>query len=89
MVKLFIHHKVANYATWRPVFDGLEDDRRAAGSSGHQVFRNAADPNEIVVIETYGTLEQAQNWSQSSTIREAMQRAGVVSQPELLFLEEV
>jgi hypothetical protein len=85
MTQLLVHHKVQDYAAWRPVFDEMGAVRAQNGSTGAQVFRNAADSNEIVII---ADLDNARQYAQSPELREAMQRAGVVSQPEVLFLEE-
>jgi hypothetical protein len=34
-------------------------------------------------------LEKAQQFTQSEGLREAMQRAGVITRPEITFLEEI
>jgi hypothetical protein len=88
MIQLFVHHKVKDYATWRPVFDEMGAIRAQHGSTGARVFRNAADSNELVIITDFPTLDNARQYGQAPELREAMQRAGVISQPEVLFLEE-
>ena len=53
MPALLIRHKIADYAAWRPVFDGHVAMRGAGGSRGGRVFRNAADPNGGTPVRCY------------------------------------
>jgi heme-degrading monooxygenase HmoA len=88
MTTLYVHHKVADYAKWRVVFDEMDTIRHARGEIGFRVLRSASDPNEIVILTEWPTADQARQYAQSPDLRDAMQRAGVISQPEVLFLEE-
>jgi quinol monooxygenase YgiN len=88
MTQLFVQHKVEEYAKWRAVFDEMTAVRTATGSTGYRVFRSAADSNEIVVISDFPNVDQARQYAQSPDLRQAMQRAGVTSQPVVLFLED-
>ncbi len=88
MVQLFVHHKVEDYAKWRKVFDELDGTRRSAGQTAMKVYHTTASPNEIVTISEWGTADQARAYAQSPGLKEAMQRAGVISQPDVLMLEE-
>jgi len=89
MAKLYVHHKVADYAAWRAVFDSMDGIRRSFGQTGSQVFHTANDPNEIVALTEWNSIEDARRYAQSPELKEGMKRAGVVSQPDVLFLEQV
>ena len=89
MPYVLVRHKVADYTTWKPMFDEGETARRTAGSTGGYVFRNADDGNEIFILMEVTDLEQARQAAQSEEMRQAMERAGVADQPDLYFLEEV
>lgn len=89
MAQLFVHHKVADYSAWRQVYDEMTALRTQFGSSGGVVMRTASDPNEIVILTHWPTVEKARAYAQSPELKEGMQRAGVISQPEVLFLDEV
>lgn len=85
-----IHHiTVADYDRWKPIF--IEDgaNRAAHGSRGGQLFRSAANPNEMIIIFEWDSLETAQGFSQSSGLRERMQQAGVNGSPETFYLNKV
>ena len=88
MAKVFAHHKVADYATWRKVFDEGAALRTSFGSTGHSVMRSASDPNEVAVITEWPTLDMARAYAQSPGLKDGLQKGGVISQPEVLYLEE-
>jgi hypothetical protein len=89
MPSVVIRQKVADYATWKPIFDGHTSTRRANGSQGGRLFRNAADPNEILVLFEWDDLDRARLFTQSDDLHEGMAHAGVVDRPDLWFLEEI
>ena len=89
MPYLLVRHKVEDYTKWKPAFDAHGTTRQASGSQGARLFRNAHDPNELVILFEWDDLEKAQQFAQSENLREAMQRAGVADQPDVYFLEEV
>lgn len=64
------------------------NSRKAAGCKGTQVFRSSEDPNEILVLLEWNDLESARQFAQSQDLREVMQRAGVVGQPDVYFLND-
>ena len=88
MAKLFVHHKVEDYAVWRNIFDDHEETRREYGSTGYQVLRSASDPNDLTVIMDWPAVEAAKAFAASDSLKEAMKDAGVISQPEVMFLVE-
>jgi quinol monooxygenase YgiN len=86
---ILVHHKVADYATWKPFFDQHAATRKASGCQGGQLFRTAHDANELVMILQWDNMEKARQFAQSSDLREVMQKAGVIGQPEVYFLETI
>jgi hypothetical protein len=89
MPYLLVRHKVEDYARWKPIFDADAATRRASGSQGGRLFRNASDPNELVILFELADLEKARQYTQSEELRGEMQQAGVADQPDIYFLEEV
>ena len=84
-----IRHKIADYDNWKPVFEEHGASRRANGCSGHQLFRNINDPNELIILVEVDDLEKVRQFTQSEDLRDAMQRSGVSDQPDMYFLEEL
>ncbi len=88
MAKLIVHHKVQDYAAWRKVFDNHATSRREFGSTGAQVFTSASDPNDVTAIMDWPSVDAAKAFATSSSLKEAMKNAGVISQPDVMFLVE-
>ena len=84
-----VSHTADDYDKWRPVFDEHETMRKAGGSKGGRVFRNAENSNEIVLLMDWDDVENARRFADSDDLRQTMERAGVVGRPEAVFLEEV
>jgi heme-degrading monooxygenase HmoA len=88
MATLFVHHKVKDYAAWRKVFDDLTAVRTSYGCTGHKVFQSPSDSNEITILTEWHTFDQAKAYATSSDLKEGMKNAGVISQPDVMFLAE-
>jgi heme-degrading monooxygenase HmoA len=88
MAHLFIKHKVKNYPSWKKVFDGFIETRRAGGEKSYQIMHPENDGNELLAFFEWDNLENAKKFAGSSELKEAMGNAGVVGQPEVYFLEE-
>lgn len=88
MATLLVHHKVQDYSAWRKVFDDHDKTRREFGSTGNQVLKSASDPNDLTVIMDWPSVDAAKAFATSDSLKEAMKNAGVISQPEVMFLEE-
>jgi heme-degrading monooxygenase HmoA len=89
MAYLLVHHQVADYDAWKPVFDEHDATRRASGGGDHMLFRSADNPNEITIMFEWDSVENAQAFSSSDELREAMQRAGVTGPPTIVFMDRV
>ncbi len=87
MAYQIIRHTVADYPKWKTVFDEHGATRKARGSQGAQVLRGADNPNELCILLEWDSVQNAQTFSESDTLREAMERAGVTSNPEILYFD--
>jgi heme-degrading monooxygenase HmoA len=84
-----VRHKVADYDKWKPAFDEHAAARKANGMSGHQLWRNLDDPNELLILIEVDDLEKGRQFAQSEDLRKAMQRSKVADQPDIYFLDEI
>jgi hypothetical protein len=90
MPYLLVRHKVEDYERWKPVFDHDQGATRARhGSKGGWILRNAEDPNELVILLEWDSVENARQFAGAEELPDAMRRAGVADQPDVYFLEEV
>lgn len=88
MATMIVKHKVADFNTWKTFFDSDQQNRIAAGWIRHDLLRDSADPNLVTIVGKTKSLDQARAFASSPKLKETMQSAGVISQPEVSFLED-
>jgi hypothetical protein len=86
---MLVRHKVKDCASWKPFFDRDYAVLKSRGSTGGHLFRNADNPNEIIVLFDWEDLERARQFAQSEKSQKVMQQAGVIDTPDFFFLEEI
>jgi hypothetical protein len=82
---LTIHIKVKDYATWRTGYDGREKSRLSAGITNGRVFRNAQDPNDVVILQDVADVSRARAWLGTVDLKAEMEKSGVVGSPSVRF----
>ncbi len=85
MTRMFVRHRVADYAAWREAYDAFDEERRGLGVADQAVYRSVADPNDVTVWHDFSNHEAAESFASSSQLRQAMQHAGVQGAPEIWF----
>ena len=86
MTHILIRHKVTDFAKWKPVYDAHLTARKEAGLKEKSLLRSIDNPNEVVLLFEAEDLKRAKAFAESSNLREAMQKAGVIGKPDVLFL---
>jgi heme-degrading monooxygenase HmoA len=86
---VMVQHKVRDFDTWKLVFDEHGEVRRKHGATGHEIYRGTDDPNEITIVNHFPSKEQAQAFVADPSLKEAMERGGVVSAPLVTWAQEV
>lgn len=89
MATMFVRHAVNDYGHWKSVYDQFADTRREYGVTGASVHRDGEDPNTVVVIHQFDSLDDAYMMADSDELRAAMADAGVAGAPEIWFTEDV
>jgi hypothetical protein len=84
---MLIRHKVADFAKWKPAYDAHSSARQKAGLKEEHLFRNAEDPNEVLLLFSMEDVEKAKTFATSDDLREAMNKAGVSDKPDVYFLK--
>jgi len=85
---IIVQHTVRDYDAWKPVFDEHQAVRTRHGATGHQLYRGADDPNEVTVLNYFPSREQAEAFAADPSLKEAMERGGVISEPRVSWVEE-
>ena len=88
MAKVIVKHHVADYDRWLPVFKEHEAVRRQHGATGHSINREVGDPNTLVIVNDFATLEGVRSFTQDPSLAAAMERGGVDGAPQVWIVEE-
>lgn len=83
---LLVQHKVRDFPEWKLAYDGHLSKRVEAGLTEKHLLRGAHDSNEVVLLFEAEDLNRAKAFAESADLREAMQKAGVLDKPAILFL---
>lgn len=89
MTTVAVRHRVANYDTWKLGYDDHGVARKELGCTGDMLLRDASDPNELLVLTFWPTAADAQAFAADPRLPQAMQKAGVVSEPRIEIYEEI
>jgi hypothetical protein len=88
MVRLFVRINVADYESWRKVYDQFYADRLAMGVLGAAAFQLVDDPNDVTVWHDFESADVARAFVSSDALRDVMRRAGVQGEPQVWFTTE-
>ena len=66
-----------------------EPTRQSYGMTSHELYRMDDDPNDLVIVLKCADLEGVKAFGESDDLKAAMERAGVIGTPTLLYLEDV
>lgn len=86
---LVVRHSVADYATWRAVYDEVATIRAQHGCTAQQVLRLPTDANDVFITHEFPSVAQAEAFKIDAGLGAAMQRAGVTSAPRIEIFESV
>lgn len=86
---IFVSHKVENYDKWKPVFDSTAAWKQKFGWKSSTVMSIDGDPNNVLVIESFESIEKAKAFAASAELRTAMGKAGVMGPPDVRFYNVV
>jgi hypothetical protein len=88
MAHMVIRHKVADFGKWKTAYEDHRSTRQAAGLKDLHLWRNADDPNEVIVLFEASDVAKARDFARSSDLKEKMQAAGVQDAPDIVFLSD-
>ena len=87
MFVLAINHMVADYDRWKAGYDAMTPVSRGAAFA--RVNRSVDDANTITVVAGFDSLDTLRSFVSDPSLKEAMQAAGVSSEPRIEIYEEV
>ena len=78
---LTIHLKVKDFNAWQTSYNGNEKNRTSAGITNRKLFRNADDPNDVLVLQDVADVSKARTWYGSREMKSMMATRGVMGSP--------
>jgi heme-degrading monooxygenase HmoA len=89
MTIVLVRHEVADYQTWKAVFDAALDWRHRQGEHSCRLFHEAGSVDTLIVLFEWDTLEKARTFFGSDELKAQMAKAGVKGQPRVEFVTEM
>ena len=78
-------HPVKDFDAWKAVFDGGLEMRQAAGEISAVVVRGGDNGNQVTVINTWTSLEDANAMLNNPDMKPMMESAGVLEFPTIIM----
>ena len=85
---IIVQHTVRDYDTWKPAFEEHEATRARYGCKGHTIYRDPDSPNDVTLLMSWESRERAEEFFKDPSLREAMEKGGVTTEPRRTWLEE-
>jgi heme-degrading monooxygenase HmoA len=87
MALLVILHRVADYDAWRAVYDSVSQMRDSGGVTSGSVHRMVDDPNNVLVLHYFDSVDQARAFTTLPELKDAMRRADIQGEPRFEVYE--
>jgi hypothetical protein len=85
MTTLAVRHTVNDFNTWKAGFEGHDAGRRSHGATGYRVLQ---DGNSVLALIEFPDAASAQAFQTDPSLRDAMDKAGVVGTPDVSIWSE-
>lgn len=89
MLTVMVRLTVAEFDRWHCEYEQMHAHRQACGERGRRLFRDVDDPNNIVVVFQWDTVDNARAYFDSAALRASVGRAGGLAAPQVSYLEVV
>ncbi|MDQ6754825.1 MAG: cyclase [Actinomycetota bacterium] len=87
MALSLVQHKVADFDAWRQVYDSVAGLQASGGVTRESVHRMADDPNNVLVLHYFDSVDAARAFFANPELADAMRRGGVQGEPRIEFYE--
>lgn len=80
-VQVIVSNHVRDYDAWHQVFTEHGEVRRSHGATGHTVYHSLDDAGAVTIVNEFPDEASARALLADPSLRDAMARAGVDSEP--------
>ena len=84
---LFLRHKVADFTSWKVVYDSHAGARAQAGLTEKKLVRELDQPNNVFILFELEDVAKARAFLGSADLHETMKHSGVIDKPDLHYLQ--
>lgn len=84
-----VTHIVKDFDVWKKSFDEHESMRTSHGLTLRALGRDLKNPNKVLVFLKTDDLQKAKDFMESTNLKEAMQKGGVIGKPEIIYADVV
>jgi hypothetical protein len=88
MSTMLIRHRVKDFAASRPIYEDHASARRQNGISDVSLHRDDGDQDMVTVVLKTDDLGRAREFMTDPNVKETMDCAGVISEPEIWFTND-
>lgn len=89
MITVILTQEVKDFPDWKKVYDAGESLRTKSGIHVTGVFTSVDNPKQVTLIGECDSIEELNNFMENPELKADMEKAGVVSAPEMKILKEV
>ncbi len=89
MKTVIMQHEVKNFSQWKSVFDADEPNRAKAGLKLLGLYTSVTNPNDVTMIFEAPDAEIVKAFTSDPRLKEAMEKAGVISAPVTSVLNKM
>jgi hypothetical protein len=82
---VIVRHKVADFTKWKAAYDAHDSVRLASGLHNYVIGRSLADSNVVLLALKGDDLAKAKAFSKDPSLKQAMQKGGVIGAPTIMF----
>ena len=89
MIHVILTHEVRDFAEWKKVYEAGEPLRAKSGIKMTGVYTSVENPNQVTLTGECASIEVMNNFMSNPELKADMEKAGVISAPELKVLKKV
>jgi quinol monooxygenase YgiN len=78
--------QVTDFDTWYAEYQQMHPTRASYGERGHDLYRDADDPNVVVVVFAWDDLANARRYFEGDELAASVSRARAAGAPEVRYL---
>ncbi|MCE3297124.1 MAG: hypothetical protein K0R65_2838 [Crocinitomicaceae bacterium] len=85
---MIVTNEVKDFDTWKAAFESGSGPRSKMGIQVLGVYRAIDNPNVVTIVSSVSDIEAAKKFSTSPELKSSMEKAGVISKPEIKMIKK-